>query len=108
MKIKPEKGYSKTIYVMTSKKLNIFKYCTIKLKCMVTVTALWRSQVFTIERVMRGVWGRSLSRRMLGVKPRVWSGGKEVKSSALGDFCNFSIKTTHFMHISAKIVNLKQ
>jgi len=25
----------------------------------------------------------------------------------LGDFCNFSIKITHFMHILAKIVILK-
>jgi len=26
----------------------------------------------------------------------------------LGDFCNFSIKITHFIHISAKIVISKQ
>jgi len=27
-------------------------------------------------------------------------GGLEEKSPALGNFCNFSIKITHFMHIS--------
>jgi len=33
--------------------------------------------------------------------------GRGEKPPALGDFCNFSIKITHFMHISAKIVILK-
>jgi len=33
-------------------------------------------------------------------------GGLGSGPPALGDFCNFSIKITHFMHISAKIVIL--
>jgi len=35
-------------------------------------------------------------------------GGLRSKPPALGDFCNFSTKITHFMHISAKIIILKQ
>jgi len=36
---KTRKGYSnKTIYVMTCKKLNILKYCIIKVKCIVTAS----------------------------------------------------------------------
>jgi len=33
--------------------------------------------------------------------------GRGAEPPALGEFCNFSINITHFMHISAKLVNLK-
>jgi len=44
---------------------------------------------------------------------RLGSGGKapscrKKRGLALGDFCNFSIKTTYFMHVSAKRVILMQ
>jgi len=32
----------------------------------------------------------------------------EARGPALDDFCNFSIKITHFLHISANILVLKQ
>jgi len=35
-------------------------------------------------------------------------GGMGTDSSALGGFCNVSIKITHFRHILTKIVTLKQ
>jgi len=50
------------------------------------------------------MWG--LWRAAGGLEARV----PGAKSPAMGDFCNFS-KVTHFlvfMHISAKIINLKQ
>jgi len=42
----------------------------------------------------------------LGAEPSspVTIGGLRLKLPALGDFCNFSIKITYFMHVSAKIV----
>jgi len=67
--------------------------------------------------VIAGVWGRApSSRRPLGVWGQSLqppdAGGKAPslvwRQAALGDFCNFSLKVTHFMHISAKIVNFKQ
>jgi len=36
------------------------------------------------------------------------AGGYWASHPALGDFCNFSRKKRLFMHISAKIVTLKQ
>jgi len=35
-------------------------------------------------------------------------GGLGAESPALDDFCNFSIKITHFVHISAEIVVLRE
>jgi len=56
----------------------------------------------------RGIWEHSLAPEAgsLGTNSPV-AGGLGAKPSALRDFCNFSIKITRFMHISAKTHQLK-
>jgi len=61
-----------------------------------------------------GVWGGAPS-EAIGVwmqspqLPETEDLGKNFQPpEARDDFCNFFIKITHFMHISAKIVTLKQ
>jgi len=50
---------------------------------------------------------------MISQNTKIWSRVKNLLHSyaykgVMGDFCNFSVKITHFMHISAIIVILKQ